>query len=64
MRRILLVLGMLGATLAGQDLTKLPDWAVPAAWATAKLPAPAEADAWVLFKWLGIVCKGDHEVRK
>lgn len=62
MRRVLLALFAI-LSLSGQDLSKLPDWAVPAAEAAKLATPPAEADAWVLLQRWEVVYRGDGEVR-
>lgn len=49
--------------LAGQDFSKLPDWARLHAAAAQVEPAPVEADAWVLFDRTEVAYVGDGEIR-
>jgi hypothetical protein len=51
------------APLAAQDFSRLPDWAQPHALAASTEPAPAEADAWVLFERTEVAYAGDGEIR-
>ena len=65
MRRPILILFLaLGANLAAQDITKLPDWAARAVRMASDEAAPADADAWVLLDRTEIAYTGDGEIRK
>ncbi|HEU4952783.1 MAG TPA: transglutaminase domain-containing protein [Holophagaceae bacterium] len=68
MRRALSVLlalawvpGILGA--ATQDLGRLPDWARKAVEASRSVPAPPDAEAWVLLDRTEVAYTGDGEIR-
>jgi hypothetical protein len=57
------LLASLLVPLVGQDLAKLPDWARSPVVAAADEPAPAGADAWVLFDRTEVAYVGDGEIR-
>lgn len=53
---------VLGA--ASPDLGRLPDWARKAVEASRSLPAPADAEAWVLLDRTEVAYTGDGEIRE
>lgn len=52
------------ALLQGQNVSKLPDWAVPAALVPSDVAVPADTDAWVLLDRTEIAYTGSGEIRQ